>query len=117
VAQVIDDRLENEHLTPEEPSPEMEEMPAANEKERLDEAPEDQAVEDKFPDGSQYDDEQPSYEEYDGYDMPLDDEEPVYIQAMSDKAGATMSPALAKLDDVDWKPCCDAIRRHFQCAL
>jgi hypothetical protein len=106
--------LENEHLTPEEPSLETEETPATDEEERLNEALEDQAIEDEFPDSLQYDDEQPSYEEYDGYDAPSDDEEPVYIRAMNNEADVSMDPAPAKLDDTDWKPCRDAIRRRYQ---
>jgi hypothetical protein len=114
MAQVIDDRLENEHPILEEPFPETEETPATNEEEHLNKALEDQAVKDEFPDSSQYNDKQPSYKEYDGYDMPSDDEEPIYIWTMSDEAGTTMSPALAKLNDVDWKPHHDTIQRCFQ---
>lgn len=37
---------------------------------------------DTFPDGSQYDDEDLSYEDYEGYQLPSDNEESVYVRAM-----------------------------------
>jgi hypothetical protein len=39
---------------------------------------------DAFPDGSQYDDKDLSYEDYKGYQVLSEDKEPVYIQAMKE---------------------------------
>ena len=49
---------------------------------------------DDCPEGSQYDDKELFYEEYDGYTLPSDNEKPVYIQAMSTKGEESTSSAL-----------------------
>jgi len=87
---------------------------------------------DNCPEGSQYDDEESFYEEYDGYVPPSDDEEPIYIWAMSTEGGESPSSALKnecsspapkgesssstamKFEDVDWKSCQETLRNCFQ---
>jgi hypothetical protein len=100
----------------------------ANALENLDEAAEPEVEEDildkgqeepsnpeSCPDGSQYEDKEPSYEEYNGYALPSDDEEPIYIWAMhKDEAGATLAPP--QFDDVDWQSCRDIIQGGYQSA-
>jgi len=116
-AQVLDDRSDSKqpnHMElPKESKEALEEV-----KGNLDEEPRKQ---DNCPEGSQYDDEESFYEEYDGYAPLLDDEEPVYIRAMSTEGGESPSSALEnehsspapkgesssstamKFKDVDWK--------------
>ena len=79
-------RSDGEHPAPEEPLQNDEGAPELKQEEILDEAPGEQAAQEDFPDGSQYEDEQTSYEEYNGYEPLSDYEEPVYIRAMSDSA-------------------------------
>jgi len=89
-AQVLDDRLDSKqpnHMElPEESKEALEEV-----KGNLDKEPHKQ---DNCPEGSQYDDKESFYEEYDSYAPPLDDEEPVYIRAMSTEGGENPSSAL-----------------------
>ena len=113
-AQVVDDRSDGEHPAPEEPLQDDVGTPEPDAGENLDEGPGGQTAQEDFPDGSQYEDEQSSYEEYDGYEPPSDYEEPVYIRAMSDEAVASNSPAPINFDDVEWEPRRDEIRRRFQ---
>jgi len=113
-AQVVDDRSDGEHPTLEEPIQDDEGAPELEEEKNLDEVPGEQAAQEDYPDGSQYEDEQSSYEEYDGYEPPSDYEEPVYIRAMSNEAEAGNSPAPINFNDVDWEPRRDAIRQRFQ---
>jgi Zinc knuckle len=66
----------------------------------LDEGQEELSNPESCPDGSQYEDKEPSYKEYDGYALPSDNDKPVYIRAMhEDEAGATLAPP--QFDDVD----------------
>jgi len=87
---------------------------------------------DDCPEGSQYDNEESFYEEYDGYAPPSDDEEPVYIWAMSTEGGESPSSALEsecsspapkeesssstamQFEDVDWKSCREMLQNCFQ---
>jgi len=87
---------------------------------------------DNCPEGSQYDDKESFYEEYDSYAPPSDDEEPVYIWAMSTEGGESPSSALEsersspapkgesssstamKFEDVDWKSCRKTLWNCFQ---
>jgi len=87
---------------------------------------------DNCPEGSQYNDEESSYEEYDSYALPSDDEEPIYIWAMSTEGGESPSSALEsehpspapkgesssstamKFEDVDWKSHQETLRNCFQ---
>jgi len=95
----------------------------------LDEEP---SAQDNCPEGSQYDDEESFYEEYDGYTLPSDDEEPVYIRAMSTEGGESPSSALKsersspapkgesssstamQFEDIDWKSRRETLRNCFQ---
>jgi len=72
------------------------------------------------------------YEEYDGYAPPSDNEEPIYIWAMSTEGGENPSSALEskhsspapkgessssttmQFEDVDWKSCRETLRNCFQ---
>jgi hypothetical protein len=66
-----------------------------------------------FPNGSQYDDEDPRYNDFGGYDLPSEDEEPMYIQAMSDEGEASSSSS-PQLDDLNWGSCRDMLRESYQ---
>ncbi len=65
------------------------------------------------PDGSQYEDNTASYEEYDSYAMPSDNEELEYMQVMhEDKSGANPVPTVIAASI--WQPKCDQIKQHYQ---
>jgi len=126
--QVLDDRSDSEqpnHMElPKESEEALEEVEG-----NLNKEPHKQ---DNCPEGSQYDDEELFYEEYDGYVPPSDDEEPIYIWAMSTEGGESPSSALKnecsspapkgesssstamKFEDVDWKSCQETLRNCFQ---
>ena len=67
-----------------------------------------------LPDGSQYNDEDPHYDKFDGYDLPSENDEPVYIRAMGDK-GEASSSSTHPLDDLNWQSCCNTLRESYQC--
>lgn len=67
------------------------------------ERPDVQIIQDDCPDGLQYEDDKSPYNNYDGYALPSDDEEPVYIRAMSDEGEASTGLTLIQFDNVDWK--------------
>jgi hypothetical protein len=113
-AQVVDDRSDSEHPIPKEPPQHEEGAPELEQENIPDEVPDEQSAQENYPDGSQYEDEQSSYEEYDGYEPPSDYEEPVYIRAMSDEAETNNDPAPINFEDVDWEPRHEAIRERFQ---
>jgi hypothetical protein len=69
---------------------------------------------DKYPEGSQYKHKQLSYKEYNGYLLPSEDKEPIYIQAMSDDEGSSSSSVSAQCKDTDWMLHQDIIRRTYQ---
>ena len=102
----MDDRLEGEQPDHQEPQEGNEGALDPNyEGTPVEDVEEQSTIPDDNPDGSQYEDEEPSYEEYDGYAPPSDDEEPVYIWAMNDRAGTSGRPTFIQLEDVDWQPC------------
>jgi hypothetical protein len=115
-AQVIDDRSENDH--PEEEGIQADQPQDYNSREEVAEEGADQQSEEtpeENPDGSQYDDEeQSSYEEFDGYEPVTDGDEPTYIRAMNTDGDANMSSAPAQFDDVDWQTRRDDLRRLYQ---
>ena len=106
--------MDSEHPIPKEPPQDNEGALELEQEETPDEVPDEQSAQENYPDGSQYEDEQSSYEEYDGYEPPSENEEPMYIWAMSDEAETGNDPAPINFKDVDWKPCHDAIQEHFQ---
>jgi hypothetical protein len=84
----------------------------------------------------QYDNEEPSYDEYEGYMPPSDDKELEYIQAMSDEANASLSfnklsssspitklsmsssssvTSMSSFDNIKWQPRLEALRACYQC--
>ena len=104
-AQVIDDRSEDDQPEQTESpdiSEEREETPGPDANaEDLGEERTEQPEQEDCPDGSQFDDE-PPYEEYDGYALPSDSEEPEYIRAMhEDESGAR--PAPPQFEDAEWQ--------------
>ena len=117
-AQVLDDRSDSEQPDHMELPDESKEAPEEEVKGNLDKEP---GMQDVCPEGSQYDDEELSYKEYDGYMPLLDDEEPIYIWAMSTMGEESASSALKsehsspapegesssstamQFEDVDWK--------------
>ena len=110
-AQVVDDRSEGEHLDSSAASgtqgegeyPADEESPAE----------EHESCPETGPDGPQYTDEDPPYEEYDGYDSPSEEDEPVYIRAMhEEETGASAVPT--QFDDASWQDRRNAIRLRYQ---
>jgi hypothetical protein len=114
-AQVIDDRSENDH-----PDEEGQQADQPQDEISREEVPEEEmdnlsnGMSDNNPDGSQYDEEQSSYEEFDGYE-PLDDnDEPIYIRAMDTDGDANMSSTPALFNDVDWQTRRDALKRLYQ---
>ena len=110
-AQVVDDRSDTDQPDQVEPqNTEVTEEPGMDGAD--DESREDLPQED-FPDGSQYDDEGPPYDEFDRYDMPSENDEPVYIRAMSDE-GEASSRSVPQLDDLDWQSRRDTLRESYQ---
>jgi hypothetical protein len=113
-AQVVDDRSEGEKSDQKEiaePQSEMNEVTEEVPIEDIEDCPDS----DENPDGPQYKEEESSYEDYDGYATPLDDDEPVYIRAMhEDESGAKTAPV--HLEDIEWQPHWEAIQRRYQSA-
>ena len=96
-------------------------------------------AQDNCPEGSQFNNEESSYEEYDGYAPPSDEEEPIYIQAMNidsepnfsvdgkqnvrvDKGpntsvdvGVNSSINPIQFDDIDWKSRWDTLKDCYKC--
>ena len=112
-AQVLDDRSDGEQ-------PEQTELldgqgrePEPSEEGHLDGGAIEQPEQDYCPDGSQYEDEERPYDDYDGYEQPSDSDEPIYIRAMSDEDPNVVS-ALEPFDDVDWRPRRDVLQRSYQ---
>jgi len=65
-------------------------------------------------DGSQYDDERLSYDDYDRYALPSDNEEPIYIRAMSDDEDVSSAPNPTQFSNVNWKLHHDILRGCYQ---
>ena len=96
-AQVIDDRLENEQPDQENALENQGEGTEPKDKEHnFIEGQNEQYEQENYPDGSQYEAKELSYEEYDGYTQPSDEDELVYIQAMRENEASTswLSPRL-----------------------
>jgi hypothetical protein len=72
-----------------EPSENSEQSPEPDVKEEHDAAPEESSNQGDALEGSQYEDEESSYDEYDGYAPPSEDEELEYIRAMGDESEAS----------------------------
>jgi len=64
---------------------------------------------DDCPDGSQYDDKGSPYNDYNGYALPSDDEEPVYIRAMSNDEDMNSAPNPIQFNNVNWKLRCNIL--------
>ena len=83
------------------------------------ESPEDKAKEPSEPitddclEGSQYDDKL-SYEEFDGYEPPLNNDEPVYIRAINTEGEANISSAPALFDNINWQTHRDSLKWLYQ---
>jgi hypothetical protein len=113
-AQVIDDWLESER--PDQEGHQSDELQDEHSHEEASEEEADQpsnTPSDGNLGGSQYDKEQSSYEEFDGYEPLMDNDEPIYIWAMITDGDMNMSSAPALFDDVNWQPCCDALKRLY----
>lgn len=63
-----------------------------------------QPDQDEYPDGLQYKDEELSYNKYDSYEQLSDNDEPIYIQAISDEEKLSEDLAFESFNNVDWKP-------------
>jgi hypothetical protein len=117
-AQVIDDRLESNLPNTDKPSEGSKEIDDADpESEGSDKQDERSDPDDHtdVPDGSKYDDCNATYEEYDGYETPLEDDgsEVEYIRTMCEDSESYNTPLL---DDADWRPQRNAICVHYECA-
>jgi len=132
-AQILDNRSDSEQLNQMELPEEVHKTEVEG---ILDEEP---TVQDDCPEGSQFDDEKLSYEEYDSYAPPSDKEEPIYIWAINidselnfsvdgeqnvsvnkglhssvnREANSSIDPI--QFDDDDWKSCQDTLRNCYQC--
>jgi len=126
--QVLDNRSDSEqpnHIELPEESKEAPEEVKGN----LDKEP---GKQDDCPEGSQYDNKESFYKEYDGYALPSDDKKPVYIWAISTKGEESTSSALKsehsspapkgesssstamQFEDIDWKSCWEMLWNCFQ---
>jgi Zinc knuckle len=103
--QVIDDRSDTDHA--DRSDTDQVQSDQINASEESGEEPENKGqnelpAEGEYPDGSQYEDEELPYNDFDGYVLPSEEDEPVYIQAMNeDETSASTVPP--EFDDVDWK--------------
>ena len=118
--QILDDRSDGDQPDQAEPPEGQEQVQEPEGEDNLEDNP----------DGSQYDDEESSYDEYEGYAPPSEDRELEYIRAMSDEA--IMSPLLTdssesstpgatsantpnmQFDSVDWQSRLKALRACYQ---
>ena len=113
-AQVIDDRSEDKHPDQTEPLEDQ-----GDDKPSIKESPKDEAkkpskaIPDDGLDGSQYDDKL-SYKKFDSYKLPSDDDEPIYIRAMSTEGEVNVSSAPALFDDINWQTYRDALKWLYQ---
>ena len=113
-AQVIDNRSEGKHLDQTEAlESQGDDDPSIEESLENEANMPPETIPDDCPDGSQYDDKLP-YKEFDSYEPPLDNDEPVYIRAMSTEGEANVSSAPALFDDINWQTCRDALKRLYQ---
>ena len=129
-AQVLDDRSDGDQPDQVESTQDQEQVQEPEDGEILAEGDPDRPSQDDLPDGSQYDNEEPSYDEYEGYKPPSDDEELKYIRAMSDEA-STSSPLMESsrssissamsatssditFENQDWQPHLEALRACYQ---
>jgi hypothetical protein len=116
-AQVIDDRSDNE---PPSQSGDLDDTGHTGENREDDPTEEAEEPQDENPDGSQYDDdfvnEEPFYEDYDGYEHPSDEDEPVYIRMVRDEEvdARTILAAGDKFNASGWQLKRDEIRRRYQ---
>ena len=78
-AHVVDDRSDSGQPDHPEASEDQEERPETDKEGNLDENLGKQPEQGEYPDGSQYDDEDASYDEYDGYAPPSENDDPIYI--------------------------------------
>jgi hypothetical protein len=124
-AQVLDDRSDGD---PPDQDESLEGQEQVQEPEVEKDLEEDEL--DDNPDGSQYDDEGSSYDEYAGYAPPSEDEELEYIRAMSDDASSSSTlfdssesstsdassdqPPNTQFESVDWQSRLQAIRSCYQ---
>ena len=81
-AQVVDNRSNSDQLEEAQHLETQDEMSGPNVEQSCNKGLNEQTAQDKCPDGSQYDDKELHYDEYDGYAQPSD-EEPKYIQAIN----------------------------------
>jgi len=113
-AQVVDDRSDDGQLDHKESMNAQAEAPESGDKGDPEEGPGEHQFQDDCLDGSQYDDERSPYDDYNGYALPSDDEEPVYIRAMSDDEDASSAPNPTQFSNVDWKSRRDILRGCYQ---
>jgi gag-polyprotein putative aspartyl protease/Zinc knuckle len=118
-AQVLDDRSETDQPNQMEPSENSEQPPEPNVEEEHDAAVEESSNQEDILEGSQYEGEGSSFDEYDGYAPPSEDEELEYIRAMGDDSETNSSfassessanTAPTQFDDVNWQTRRDIIR-------
>jgi Aspartyl protease/Zinc knuckle len=117
-AQVIDDRSESDLPDTDRPSEGSEEIDNADPEPEESEDQEGQSDPDDHtdvPDGSQYDEDQTTYEEYDGYAMPSEDDEAEYIRAIhEDEDHSETPPPPPQFEDADWEPRRNEIRVRYE---
>ena len=122
-AQIVDDRSESGQPDQSEPIEDSENPAEPNVDETNDAAAEESPSQEDSLEGSQYEDEESSYDEYDGYAPPSEDDELEYIRAMGDVGEASTSLAPDELnttstpisfDDVNWQVRRDAVKDCHQ---
>ena len=104
-AQVIDDRSENDQPDADKTSEDPEETTNTEDKSEDKDKDSEPSDHSDCPEGSQYDSERSSYEEYNGYAMPSEDDNSdlEYIRAMhEDEVSARTSQP--QLSNIDWEP-------------
>jgi len=114
--QVIDDRSENELPDQEQVNP-LEsqcDTPVHESGESQVEGAGAQPSEDDYPEGSQYDGEKSSSDEYDDSSLLSEDEEPIYIRTMNNEGGPSVMPASVQFEDADWQSRREVIRTTYQ---
>ena len=78
-AQVVDDRSDSGQPNQTKVLEEQGEHPESDNKRNIDERLDEQPEQDIYPDSSQYNNEDISYDDYKGYAPPSENKEPVYI--------------------------------------
>jgi len=114
VAQVVDDRSDDGQSDHRKSRNAQDKAPESGGEKGPEEGPGEHQFQDDCLDGSQYDGEGSPYDDYDGYALPSDDEEHIYIRAMSDDEDASSASNPTQFNNVDWKSRHDILRGCYQ---